>query len=305
MITPSRWLTKQGQGVSEDWADKMIHCNHFMTMHDYIKETDCFEGVEIKGGVSYFLLNQSYIGKCNYYLHRGGQTMKQIDFLDALGAGVVIRDTRAIDIINAVCKVEGKYYTERTFSDLVSPLHFYDKDGQLSSNWKGYSLSCDSEHFVKYYLNKQLVSSGYAWITKDDIPKNQHTIDAHKIFLSAAYNGGDNFPHQIIGKPFYGEPGSVCSQTYNCIGYDEGLNKEECLNIISYIKTKFFRYMVSIKKKTQGATSSVFQFVPLQDWSKPWTDAELYKKYDLSKDEIAYIESMIKPMGGEAHATQQ
>ena len=300
MITPSRWLTKQGQGVSEEWADKMIHCNHFLTLHDYIKETDCFPNVEIKGGVSYFLLREQYTGKCHYYLHRGGQIMEQNDFLDALGAGVVIRDTRAIEMINAVCKVEGEYYTKKTFADMVSPLHFYDKDGQLSSNWKGFSITKDEEHCIKYYLNKQLASCGYAWIKKSDIPKNQDTINVHKVFLSAAYNGGDNFPHQIIGKPFYGEPGSVCSQTYNCIGYKENLSKEECLNIISYMQTKFFRYMVSIKKKTQGAISSVFQFVPLQDWTKPWTDAELYRKYAFSKEMIAYIDSMIKPMDSEA-----
>lgn len=299
MITPSRWLTKQGQGVSEEWADKMIHCNHFLTLHDYIKETDCFPNVEIKGGVSYFLLREKYTGKCHYYLHRGGQIMEQNDYLDALGAGVVIRDTRAIEMINAVCKVEGEYYTKKTFADMVSPLHFYDKDGQLSSNWKGFSVNKDAEHCIKYYLNKQLASCGYAWIKKSDIPKNQDTINVHKVFLSAAYNGGDNFPHQIIGRPFYGEPGSVCSQTYNCIGYKENLSKEECLNIISYMQTKFFRYMVSIKKKTQGAISSVFQFVPLQDWSKSWTDAELYQKYGFSKEMIAYIDSMIKPMDAE------
>ena len=300
MITPSRWLTKQGQGVSEDWANKIIHCNHFLALFDFIKETDCFPNVEIKGGVSYFLYSPSYNGVCNYVLHRSGNIYTKKDYLDSLGSGIVIRDTRAIDIINLVCSVEGEYYKSRTFADMVSPLHFYDKDGQLNSNWRGYSKQRDDVHCVKYYLNRQLESCGYGWIKRSDVPKNADTIDVHKIYLSAAYNGGDNFPHQIIGKPFYGEPGSVCSQTYNCIGYKNNLSKEMCENIISYIQTRFFRYMVSIKKKTQGAISSVFQFVPLQDWSKPWTDAELYKKYHLSKEEIDYIESMIKPMGDDA-----
>jgi len=84
------------------------------------------------------------------------------------------------------------------------------------------------------------------------------------------------------------------------IRYDpqiHNFSKEECENVISYIKTRFFRYLVSIKKRTQVNARDVFQFVPLQDWSKPWTDAELYMKYNLSKEEIDYIESMIKPMG--------
>ena len=86
------------------------------------------------------------------------------------------------------------------------------------------------------------------------------------------------------------------------IGYDpqiHNFSKEECENVISYIKTRFFRYLVLIKKRTQVNARDVFQFVPLQDWSKPWTDAELYKKYNLSKEEIDYIESMIKPVGEE------
>ena len=192
--------------------------------------------------------------------------------------------------------MEGNYTDNCNFAEYVSPLHFYDKSGQLSSNWSGYSEIRDDEHPIKYYLNKQLVKCGYAWIKESDVPKNANTIQSHKIFISAAYNGGDGFPHQIIGRPFYGEPGSVCSQTYSCIGYAHELDKNKCYNIISYIQTKFFRYLVSIKKKTQGVTNSVFQFVPLQDFSKPWTDEELYEKYGFDSFEREYIDSLIKPM---------
>ena len=127
--------------------------------------------------------------------------------------------------------------------------------------------------------------------------------------MSKAFNGGDSFPHQIIGCPFYGEPDSVCSQTYLVIGYDQkdnALSQIECENIVKYIKTRFFRFLVFIKKKTQDNPSSVFKFVPKQnftiesdiDWSKSIEeiDAQLYAKYHLSDDEIAFIESMIKPM---------
>ena len=127
------------------------------------------------------------------------------------------------------------------------------------------------------------------------MPKNQKTKDLHKVFIPAA-NGSTDL---VLGTPFYGEPNSVCSQTYLVIGYDpvkHNFNKVECENIISYIKTKFFRYLVSIKKKTQNGPRGVYQFVPLQDFSKPWTDEELYNKYGLNETEISFIDNTIKTM---------
>ena len=162
------------------------------------------------------------------------------------------------------------------------------------SSWKNYSKEKDSVHSVKYYLNKAIHKMDFAWISKNDIPKNLETKDFHKVYIPAA-NGSMDI---VLGKPFYGEPNSVCSQTYLVIGYDKShnLSKEKCENIITYIQTRFFRYLVSIKKKTQNGPRGVYQFVPLQDFSKPWTDEELYAKYNLSPEEIAFIESMIRPM---------
>ena len=303
MITPSRWMTKTGQGVSDNWVDSMLKGNHIRFIHDYHDATDCFTGVEIKGGISYFLYDPMYVGTCRYILEQNGVSFERIQELDALGAGIVIRDEHAVDILDKVRMIEGDYLSSGSFAALVSPQHFYDKDGLLTTSWKGYSPQKDSIHPIKYYLNRQVEASGYAWVKEGDVPKNRETILMNKVFLSKAYNGGDGFPHQIIGSPFYGEPGSICSQTYLVICFDPKnhiFSKSECESIISYIQTKFFRYLVSIKKKTQDNPSSVFQFVPVQDWSKPWTDAELYQKYHLTQDEIDYIESMIKPMGDDA-----
>ena len=112
--------------------------------------------------------------------------------------------------------------------------------------------------------------------------------------MSAAYNAGDSYPHQIIGKPLYAEPDSCCTETYNVMDFFD--SKEKAENLISYIKTKFFRFMVMLHKPSQHATAKVYSFVPVQDFSKPWTDAELYEKYGLNDEEIAFIESMIRPM---------
>lgn len=295
MITPSRWMTKTGQGVSDEWVDRMVKSNHFVEIHDYIDSTECFAGVDIMGGVSYFLYQPSYTGKCKFVCHRREQRTEYYDYLNTLDTGVIIRDPMAMKIIHKVADIEGKYYNKETFADIVSPLHFYDKSGQLSSNWRGYVTKRDSTHPIKIYINKRLEESGFAWIKKSDIPKNQDTLELNKVYIPEA-NGSKGENAVVLGTPFYGEPGSVCSQTYLVIGYNRTFTKKECENVISYIKTQFFRYMVSIKKNTQHAPNSVYQFVPLQDFSHPWTDEMLYKKYGLDEKEIAFIESMIRPM---------
>lgn len=119
-------------------------------------------------------------------------------------------------------------------------------------------------------------------------------IDEYKVYISRAYNAGDTYPHQIIGKPILGEPNTCCTETYVTIGSFK--DKKETENVISYIKTKFFRFMVFLTKVSQMASSKVYQFVPLQDFSHHWTDEMLYEKYGLTEEEIAFIESMIRPM---------
>ena len=119
-------------------------------------------------------------------------------------------------------------------------------------------------------------------------------ITWHKVYISKAGSGSDSFPHSILTKPFYGAPNTVCNESYLVIGPFS--NKDICHNVMSYIHTRFFRFLVLQKKNSQNAAKGVYSFVPLQDFSKPWTDEELYKKYGLTEEEIAFIESMIRPM---------
>lgn len=119
-------------------------------------------------------------------------------------------------------------------------------------------------------------------------------IDKWKVFISRAYGERISTQLFVLGKPFVGEPGTVCTETYITVGNCN--NSEEVGNIIKYLETRFARFLVLLKKPTQDTLRQVYSFVPLQDFSKPWTDEELYKKYGLTKDEIAFIESMIKPM---------
>ena len=297
MITPSRWMTKTGQGIRNEWVDKMINCNHFLSLFDFVDATDCFPGVEIKGGISYFLFKEDYTGPCRYVLRREGKEYEKTEILNSTGTGIVIRDTRAVDIIAHIEKVEGEYFATRSFMELVGPVDYFNNHGPLNSNWKGYSKTPDAEHNIKYYLNRQMEPSGVAWVSYNDIPKNHHAIPLHKVYMPEA--GGSGSDPLVIGRPFYGEPNSVCSSTYLCIGYNpkvHSFSKEQCENIISYMKTRFFRYLVSIKKRTQHTARDVFQFVPIQDWNMPWTDSDLYRKYKLPKEDIEYIESRVKLM---------
>ena len=144
--------------------------------------------------------------------------------------------------------------------------------------------------------NEKQYKGGSAYTPIEKITKGKEMIPWHKVYIGEAYGGGMAFPHSILSKPFYGEPNTVCNQSYLVLGPFD--NETICRNVMSYIATKFFRFMVLQKKNAQHAMRGVYQFVPVQDFSKPWTDEELYKKYGLTDDEIEFIESMIKPMDG-------
>lgn len=297
MITPSRWMTKGSMGVKEEWVDMMLQSNHFIRIEDFLNFSDCFKGVGIGGGVSYFLYSKKYTGPCLYVLHQNNKLYVRTKYLNELGTGIVIRDGYAATIIEKIVEKEGKYFDNNNFSSLVGPLHYFDRDETLGTNWTGYSKIQDKEHHIKCYINKRLEDCGFGWIKDTDIAKNHASVPLHKVFMPKAYGtAGDP---NVIGVPFYGEPNSVCSFSYIVIGCSPAMHnysKQQCLNIISYLKTKFCRYMITIRKKTQDNPASVFKFVPLQDFSKSWTDEELYEKYGLDLFEREYIESMINPM---------
>ena len=297
MITPSRWMTKTAQGISEEWVDKMLSDKRIQIVHDYQEAKDCFPNVNIMGGVSYFLWNREYNGKCKYNYHYSGnkQIDERFDYLNTLNSGIVIRDPKYISIIEKIEKKFKGYFlnSQNNFSGLVSPKHYFDDGKILTSNWKGYVLERDANHNIKYYVTPSSNEFSFAWVSIDHIPKNKETIKLHKVYIPAAHGGEKT----VIGEPFYGEPNSICSQTYLVIGYD-GVNhkfsKTKCMNIVDYLKTKFVRFLISAKKKTQNGPRGVYQFVPLVDFNKKWNDDALFSLFNLSKEEIKFIEESIK-----------
>lgn len=297
MITPSRWMTKTAQGIPEEWVDGMLKKHNFRQVIDFEDASECFPNNEIKGGVSYFLYDRDYNGPCDYYYHdsKEKKIYHRNGFLDSMNAGIVIRDPKSYEIIEKIAAVEGRYYENNNFSKLVSPKHFYDDSDMLTSNWKDYKTEKDSIHNIKYYVSKSFNDSSFGWISLQQIPKHRETVALHKVFIPAA--GGSGNDDLVLGKPFYGEPNSVCSQTYLVIGWDVSapkLTEKQCLNIIKYIQTRFFRYLVSVKKKTQNGPRGVYQFVPLQDFDEEWTDEKLFGKYSLSDEQISLIKKSIR-----------
>ena len=127
---------------------------------------------------------------------------------------------------------------------------------------------------------------------------NQQWVDKWKVLTSNGYGAGEGYPHQIIGVPILAEPGSCCTETYIVCGVFD--TEQEAKNFETYMRTRFFRFLVALRKNTQHVTQSRFKFVPLLDMSKSWTDEKLYKTFDLSSEEIDFIDSIVREMPKES-----
>ena len=291
MITPSRWFTG-GKGL-DTFRDEMLHDNRLRIIHDFPEASDCFNDVQIKGGVSYFLWERDNEGDCTVYSHRGNTVSAPVTRpLLENGCDTFIRYNEAITILHKV-----QAHKEGSMEALVSTRLPFG----LPNTFKG-SREKQAQTDLKVYVsgNDREVRGTEAYASLDLINKGREMVPWHKIFIGKAGSGSDTFPHSILTKPFYGAPNTVCNESYLVIGPFK--NQSECNNAMTYIATKFFRFMVLLKKNSQNAAKAVYQFVPMQDFSRPWTNEELYAKYGLTDSEIDFIESMIKPMdlnGGE------
>lgn len=293
MIIPARWYAG-GRGLDE-FRKEMLEDDRLQVIHDFPDAADCFPGVQIKAGVCYFLWNRDKNGDCEITTHLNKNTIGPVSRpLLEEGSDTFIRYNQAISILHKVYKPG-----QRSFSELVSPQTPFG----VVTSYKGNPIRT-SDSDVKMYIsgNDKQYKGGTSFCPFSKITKGYEMIKWHKVYIGEAGSGSDTFPHSILSKPFYGEPNSMCNQSYLVIGPFS--DKVECQNVMSYISTKLFRFMVLQKKNAQHAMRGVYQFVPMQDFSKPWTDEELYKKYNLTDEEIAFIESMIKPMdlGGDSNA---
>lgn len=277
MIVPSRWFAG-GKGL-DNFRDEMLHDNRIRIIHDFNDASECFPGVEIKGGVCYFLWERdNNKGLCQVVTHKNQEvTSIMVRPLLEKDCDVFIRHNEAISILK---KVQQK--NEISFSSIVSSR----KPFGFATNFDNFK-EFESHNSVKIYAKKK-----QGFISRSQIMRNLEWVDKFKLFIPEAIGAGNMTKDWI--KPIVVGENVCCTETYLVVGPFE----MEILanNAYSYTQTKFFHLMLGLKKITQHTTNKVYQFVPLQDFSEPWTDEKLYKKYGLTQDEIDFIESMIRPM---------
>lgn len=280
MVIPSRWMAG-GRGLDEFRA-AMLNSGQIRNLTDFVDSGAAFPGVQIKGGICFFLWNRDDIGPCNVIRMADG--VEHVQASRTLGEfDVFIRDERALSILRKV-RTQG----EAGILDLISG----DTPFGIATNFDGWSERQSKKKIPLHLINKNRRMVGF--IEREIIRKNTDLLDAWKVFVPKAYGAGESYPHQILGKEIIAPPPSACTQTYLCISPFK--SEEEALSFASYYRTRFFRFLVSVRKITQDALRSTYTWVPQQTWDQNWNDDALYQKYGITNDEIAYINSMIRPM---------
>ncbi|MBN1972581.1 MAG: Eco57I restriction-modification methylase domain-containing protein [Sedimentisphaerales bacterium] len=274
MIIPSRWFAG-GKGL-DHFRDTMLKDRRISRLVDYPIASDVFPGVKVIGGVCYFLWERDYNGTCQITTCMNGLEDTMDRFMDQFDT--FVRFNKAIPILE---KVQSKKYP--SMSEQVSRQKPFGLRTFVRPTGKG---------TVKLYANK-IVGK----IEKSSIINGKDILDLWKVLISRGYGeGGEarDYPRMIIGKPIVAPPLSACTETYLVAG---AYKKEaEAQNLATYLRTKFLRFLIGLLKNTQDTTKERFSFVPLLPMTKIWTDKELYKHFGLSEEEIAFIESLIRPM---------
>lgn len=281
MITPSRWFAG-GKGLDE-FRDNMLNDKRIKEIHDFPNSKDCFDNVEIKGGVNYFLWDKTHNDDCMVFTYDNGHCISQVKRpLKEKGIDIFIRYNQAVSILNKVKKLN-----EKSFSDLVSSRKPFGLATNVKGNPKPY-VNCN-ENVVLFQ------NGGIGYIKMSEILKNQEWVLKHKVIVPRAFGTGDS--KNDLLKPIYAGINTACTETYLVIGCFD--SEQTCKNVMSYINTQFFHFLITLIKNTQDAPKRVYQLVPMQDFSKSWTDEELFKRYNFSNEDIKYIQEMIRPINDE------
>lgn len=293
LITPAKWYADEKKVI--ELKQKLLTDGHIKELHDFPNAEDVFKGVYIMGGVCYYLIDRQYTGDCKVVTHMGkhisisNRKIKE-DFSD-----IFIRDSMGVSILQKVI-VDGFISFYQYINDYnVFKIRSYERGSVIESGCNNIKL---------YYTGNNSKGGGIGYIALDDIPARKDLLNGHKVFINSVSDNMLRFPYKVLYKAFYGEPNSVCTESYLVIGCLK--KKEYAENIIKYLATKFVRVLVHQRKTSQLAYKKVYKFVPVQDFTSEsdidWTnsiseiDRQLYQKYNLTQDEIDYIESTIKPM---------
>ena len=272
-ITPSRWMST-GKGLSK-FRKRMLSDNRIKSIKHFPISTDVFPDVDISGGVNYFLWEKNYSGACSLTIED-----KTVE-VNLKKRDILLLDLQVEDLISKIEQQHEKFILNKYTSE---------KPFGIASNfsdWKEEGIPCLKK-------GKEIL-----FVSPNIIKDKHNIINKWKVCISKAgdasgkpdKNGRRNVVYSLCSIP----PGTVCTQTYIIIHISDTEN--EAMSFSSYVKTKFFRFMLSLRATTQDLPPKAFAWVPdLQDYTKPWTDEELYNMFNLTQEERDYIESKIKPL---------
>ncbi len=279
LIMPARWYAG-GKGL-DDFRDDMLKNKGVVKLVDFADSSDCFPTVNIAGGISYYLWEKGFTNECIIYnMGKDGvksQLTRNLDDFD-----VFVRDNNAYRVIKKIQK-----FKETTMNSHVHSRNTFS----LPSNYRGHKDLRAGDYLL-------LSSNGFSYIKPTEISIGEDILNSYKVIITYAMSGG-NKPssegnYQVLSSLMILKPKEVCTETFLIL--DRFTNEKEAIGLASYAKTKFFRYLLLQSLSSIHITKDSFRFVPLQDFTRPWTDADLYAKYKLTDEEIQFIESMIKPM---------
>lgn len=291
LVIPARWFAG-GKGLDE-FRESTLTDNRVRSIDDYLSASDVFPGVGLKGGVCYFLWDRDNPGPCRVTTHfKDWPVSTASRALLEKGADVFIRFNEGLSILKKVVAVEsGESQSlclpdSKRFDRLVSSR----KPFGLETTFKGKAAKRAGDVLV--YQN-----GGTGYTPRSSITAGTDLIDKWKVYVGRAAPGTgnrDTYPHRIISTPFVGEPGSLSSETYLCIGPFD--SKSQAESVLSYLACRLTRLLILLHKPSQDTTRKVYTFVPTQKWTRQWTDKDLYAKYALSASEVAFIEKIVRPM---------
>lgn len=293
MIIPARWYFG-GRGLNS-FRESMLVDRRIQILEDYPDSRDAFDSVDVAGGVCFFLWNRQYEGDCTVITKDGSGIVEQdVRPLMEPGSNVFVRDSRALAIVKKILSVEGVRHSmqlpeEKRFQRQVSG----QKPFGLRTYYRGKLQRSQSVDV----LVKQ--AGGEAWMKRTEIHEGVELIDKWKVFTSksSSEHAGQVDKHgqrRVLSLSGVLPPGSVVTETYVLLGVFN--SESEARNCYSYVITRFFRFLIAARTSAQDLPRSAYTFIPIQDFSRPWDDADLYAKYGLSADEVAFIESKIRPM---------
>ncbi len=278
MIVPARWYSG-GKGLDE-FRSKMLNDKRISQIHDFPETADCFPGLNIRGGVCYFLWEKEHSGDCKITNYKNGSTNSDYRPLLEKGNEYFIRYNEAMSIVKKVQSLK-----ESSFASLVSSR----KPFGLPTNFSSFKKNKSEKANVLLY---RFGENGY--VEREKVDSNLNWVDQYKVLVPKASPGGDYYPHQVLGWPIVAPPKSCCTETYIVI--NPCSSEEEANNVASYLRTKLVRFLILLIKNTQDVPKKVYTFVPIQDFSRPWNDIEIYNKYGITDKEREFIDLMVRPM---------